>query len=721
MFGTVLVANRGEIAVRVIRTLRALGIGSVAVYSDADARARHVRAADVAVRLGPAPAADSYLNAGAIVAAARRTGAQAVHPGYGFLAENAAFARACADAGLTFIGPPPAAIEAMGDKIRAKATVAAAGVPVVPGAGDPSMTERDLVTAAPAVGFPLLIKPSAGGGGKGMRLVRAESELAGAIAGARREATAAFGDGTLLLERFIDRPRHIEIQVFADTHGHTVHLGERECSLQRRHQKVIEEAPSPLLDGARRDAMGGAATEVARSVGYVGAGTVEFIVSGDRPGDFYFMEMNTRLQVEHPVTEMVTGLDLVEWQLRVAAGEALPLRQEEIRLTGHAVEARVYAEDPARGFLPTGGTVLALAEPAGPHVRTDSGLTAGLDVTSSYDPMLAKVIAWAPDRDGALRRLQGALAATTVLGVTTNVAFLGALLTQPDVAAGRLDTGLVERHLGDLAATDVPDAVLVAAALENLLARQPPGPVTDPWDIPDGWRPGEHAWIPLRLACAPREATEVRIRERAAGRPGGAPGAGGVGGSSGAGGASGPGGVGRALVSAEVSVGGAAPVPAWAEAVPGGLLVSYGGQTCRYTYARHDGVSGGGASRGGAPGGGGAGREVLWLGREGHSWAVTEEGPLAARPDQDTGGDGTVRSPMPGTVQAVHVTEGQPVTAGQPLVIVEAMKMEHTVTAPLDGTVAELLVKAGQQVAMDETLGIVSPPAQPPGTAPPAR
>ena len=626
-----------------------------------------------------------------------------MHPGYGFLAENAAFARACAAAGLTFIGPPPAAIEAMGDKIRAKATVAAAGVPVVPGAGDPSMTERDLVTAAPAIGFPLLIKPSAGGGGKGMRLVRAESELAGAIAGARREATASFGDGTLLLERFIERPRHIEIQVFADTHGHTVHLGERECSLQRRHQKIIEEAPSPLLDGARRDAMGGAATEVARSVGYVGAGTVEFIVSGDRPDDFYFMEMNTRLQVEHPVTEMVTGLDLVEWQLRVAAGEALPLRQEEIRLTGHAVEARVYAEDPARGFLPTGGTVLALAEPAGPHVRTDSGLTAGLDVTSSYDPMLAKVIAWAPDRDAALRRLQGALAATTVLGVTTNLAFLGALLTQPDVIAGRLDTGLVERHLGELAATDVPDAVLVAAALENLLARQPSGPVTDPWDIPDGWRPGEHAWIPLRLACAPREAAEVRIRERRARSLEVHPGPRG------------------ARVSAEVSVGGAAPVPAWAEGVPGGLLVSYGGQTCRYTCARQDGVSRGGASHGGAPGGGGAGREVLWLGREGHSWAVTEEGPLAARPDQDAGGDGTVRSPMPGTVQAVQVTEGQPVSAGQPLVIVEAMKMEHTVTAPLDGTVTELLVKAGQQVAMDETLGIVSPPAEPPGTAPPAR
>ena len=355
-------------------------------------------------------------------------------------------------------------------------------------------------------------------------------------------------------------------------------------------------------------------------------------------------------------------------------------------------------------------------------------------MTSSYDPMLAKVIAWAPDRDGALRRLQGALAATTVLGVTTNVAFLGALLTQPDVAAGRLDTGLVERHLRDLAATDVPNAVLVAAALENLLARQPPGPVTDPWDIPDGWRPGEHAWIPAAAGVRPARGDRgpdpgasrcARWGFRARWARWGFRGRW-AGGASGAGGVGGAGGLGRALVSAEVSVGGAAPVPAWAEAVSGGLLVSYGGQTCRYACARQDGVSGGGASggrasRGGAPGGGGAGREVLWLGREGHSWAVTEEGPLAARPDQDTGGDGTVRSPMPGTVQAVHVTEGQPVTAGQPLVIVEAMKMEHTVTAPLDGTVAELLVKAGQQVAMDETLGIVSPPAQPPGTAPPAR
>jgi acetyl-CoA/propionyl-CoA carboxylase biotin carboxyl carrier protein len=684
MFGTVLVANRGEIAVRVIRTLRALGIASVAVYSDADAGARHVREADEAIRLGPAPAAESYLHIGRILDAARQAGAQAIHPGYGFLAENAAFARACADAGLVFIGPPPAAIEAMGDKIAAKATVAAAGVPVVPGAGERGMTEQDLLDAAPAIGFPLLIKPSAGGGGKGMRLARSPGELAGAIAGARRAAKAAFGDDTLLLERFVERPRHIEIQVFADTHGHTIHLGERECSLQRRHQKIIEEAPSPLLDEARRDAMGRAAAKAARSAGYVGAGTVEFIVPGGEPDEFFFMEMNTRLQVEHPVTELVTGLDLVEWQLRVAAGEPLPLRQEEIRLTGHAAEARIYAEDPARGFLPTGGTVLALGEPVGPHVRTDSGLAAGMTVTSAYDPMLAKIIAWAPDRDAALRRLDGALAATAVLGVTTNTAFLRALLSHPDVLAGRLDTGLVERHLGELTAADVPDEVLAAAALAELLASQPAGPVTDPWDVPDGWRPGEHAWTRLRLACTPRETAEVRIRAQPA----------------------------RTGVAAEVSVDGAGPVAASAASGPDGLLVTYAGQTRRYACAR-DGsrAAGSGASRGG----------VIWLGAGGHTWMVREEEALAVRRDQAGSADGTVRSPMPGTVQAVPVTEGQPVTAGQPLVIVEAMKMEHTVTAPLDGTVTELLVKGGQQVAMDETLAVVraaGPAARDGGPAP---
>src|SRR6516164_6044821 len=416
-----------------------MGIASVAVYSDADAGARHVREAGEAVRIGPPPAADSYLSIESIIEAAQATGAQAIHPGYGFLAENARFARACAAAGLTFIGPPPGAIEAMGDKIAAKATVAAAGVPVVPGTGAPGMSDEELIAALNERWFPVLVKPSAGGGGKGMRVASSPGELPAALAAARREARAAFGDDTLLIERYVTRPRHIEFQILADTHGTTVHFGERECSLQRRHQKIIEEAPSPLLDAARRDAMGKAAVQAARSVGYAGAGTVEFIVDGGNPDDFYFMEMNTRLQVEHPVTELVTGLDLVEWQIRVAAGEKLIAMSA---MNGHAVEARVYAEDPARGFLPTGGTVLTLRDPTGDRIRVDSGLAEGTTVSSLYDPMLAKVIAWGPDRATALRRLDGALAGTAVLGVTTNIAFLRELLADPDVRAGRLDTSL---------------------------------------------------------------------------------------------------------------------------------------------------------------------------------------------------------------------------------------------------------------------------------------
>ncbi len=659
MFGTVLVANRGEIAVRVIRTLRALGIRAVAVYSDADTDARHVREADAAVRLGPAEAAESYLHIGRIVEAARRTGADAVHPGYGFLAENAAFARACADAGMVFIGPPPEAIDAMGDKIRAKATVAAAGVPVVPGAGEAGMTDADLAAAAEQVGFPVLIKPSAGGGGKGMRLVESPGQLADALAGARRESLAAFADGTLLIERYISQPRHIEIQVFADSHGHVVHLGERECSLQRRHQKIVEEAPSPLLDDERRAAMGAAAVQAARSVGYVGAGTIEFIVSGSRPDEFYFMEMNTRLQVEHPVTELVTGLDLVELQVRVAAGEQLPLRQDDLRLAGHAIEARVYAEDPARGFLPTGGTVLAVREPDLPQVRTDSGLAEGMTVTSSYDPMLAKVVAWGTDRGAALRRLDAALAATVVLGVTTNIAFLRELLADPDVAAGRLDTGLAGRL--QPAAAAVPAEVFAAAALERLLSREPTGPVIDPWEIPDGWRAGAHAWTTVRLSAAGRETAEVRIR-------------------------------GHVPAAAEVSVDGAEPVPARAGAAAGELMVSYDGQTLRYACARDHA----------APGG-----PVLWLGRGGHTWALKEEERLAAGDQLAGAGDGIVRSPMPGTVLAVEVAAGDPVKSGQPLLTVEAMKMEHQITAPLDGVVAELSAKPGQQAAMDEVLAVI--------------
>ncbi len=446
MFTTVLVANRGEIAVRVIRTLRSMGIRSVAVHSEADAGALHTRVADLAVPIGPAPAAQSYLSVERVLAACRATGAEAVHPGYGFLSENVEFARALEAAGITFIGPPVAAIEAMGDKIRAKATVSAAGVPVVPGSSEPGMDDAAVAAAAVAAGFPVLLKPSAGGGGKGMRVVREESELAEQIAGARREARSSFGDDTLLVERYVGNSRHIEVQVMADTHGTVVHLGERECSLQRRHQKVIEEAPSPLLSARMRATMGQAAVDAAAAVGYTGAGTVEFIVDADNPRDFFFLEMNTRLQVEHPVTEAVTGLDLVELQVRVAAGEQLPFEQADVSLDGHAIEARVYAEDPSRGFLPQAGRVVSLTEATGEGVRVDSSLVEGGVVGSDYDPMLAKVIAWGPTRETARGRLVAALGRTAVLGVTTNVPFLRALLTDPDVVAGDLDTGLIERR-----------------------------------------------------------------------------------------------------------------------------------------------------------------------------------------------------------------------------------------------------------------------------------
>ncbi|MGH3672059.1 MAG: acetyl-CoA carboxylase biotin carboxylase subunit, partial [Pseudonocardiaceae bacterium] len=473
MFGSVLVANRGEIAVRVIRTLREMGIRSVAVYSDADAGARHVRDADQAVCIGPAPASLSYLSAERILDAAARTGAQAVHPGYGFLSENAAFARACTAAGLVFIGPPPGAIEAMGDKIRAKMTVATAGVPVVPGSESIGDDDAALASAASEIGYPVLLKPAACGGGKGMRVVLRERDLAAAIAGARREAMGAFGDGTLLVEQLIATARHIEIQVLADAHGGVVHLGERECSLQRRHQKIIEEAPSVLLDAATRARMGTCAVAVARAVGYTGAGTVEFLVPAGRPQEFSFLEMNTRLQVEHPVTELVTGLDLVEWQLRVAAGEPLGFTQDDVRLDGHAVEARIYAEDPSRGFLPTGGRVRHLREPTGTGVRVDSGLVAGDTVGSDYDPLLAKIIAHGPDRDTALRRLDAALAQTTILGLGTNVAFLRALLADAGVRAGKLDTGLVARLVSQGVPAELPQDVLAAAGLRALLALEP--------------------------------------------------------------------------------------------------------------------------------------------------------------------------------------------------------------------------------------------------------
>jgi acetyl-CoA/propionyl-CoA carboxylase biotin carboxyl carrier protein len=485
-FGTVLVANRGEIACRVIATLRRLGIRSIAVYSDADAGAKHVALADVAVRIGPAPAAQSYLSIEAILDAAAQVGADAIHPGYGFLSENAEFARACAAAGVVFVGPPVAAIEAMGDKIAAKALVAARGVPVVPGTEGAGLDDAALTAAAAEVGYPLLIKPSAGGGGKGMQVVGSDAELPAALASARRVATASFGDDTLLLERLIASPRHIEVQVLADDHGSVVHLGERECSLQRRHQKVIEEAPSPLLDAATRARIGEAACEAARSVDYRGAGTVEFLVSDADPGTFFFIEMNTRLQVEHPVTELVTGLDLVELQLRIAAGDPLPIAQEDVVLTGHAIEARVYAESPARGFLPATGTVLDLVEPAGAGLRVDSSLVPGLVVSGDYDPMLAKAIAHGSDRAEALARLDGLLRDYVVLGVETNLGYLRDLLASPDVQAGRLDTGLIDR-LG-VPAVPVPTEADLAIAAAAVHRAQPPTP--GPWGLRDGWRVG---------------------------------------------------------------------------------------------------------------------------------------------------------------------------------------------------------------------------------------
>ncbi|WP_098890908.1 acetyl-CoA carboxylase biotin carboxylase subunit [Streptomyces sp. or3] len=643
MFDTVLVANRGEIAVRVIRTLREQGVRSVAVFSDADADARHVREADTAVRIGPPAASESYLSVPALLEAARHTGAQAVHPGYGFLAENAEFAQACADAGLVFIGPPASAISLMGDKIRAKETVAAYGVPVVPGSSGSGLTDAQLESAAQEIGMPVLLKPSAGGGGKGMRLVRDASVLAEEIAAARREARASFGDDTLLVERWIDRPRHIEIQVLADTHGNVIHLGERECSLQRRHQKIIEEAPSVFLDEETRAAMGEAAVQAARSCGYAGAGTVEFIVPGDDPASYYFMEMNTRLQVEHPVTELVTGLDLVEWQLRVASGERLPYAQRDITLTGWAIEARVCAEDPARGFLPSGGTVLALREPQGGGVRTDSGLSEGVPVGSLYDPMLSKVIAYGPDRASALRKLRAALADTVILGVPTNAGFLRRLLAHPDVVSGDLDTGLVEREAEGLVPDGVPDEVYAAAAAvrrDALAPRPDAGGWTDPFSVPSGWRTGG---VPAPLTFPLR-------------------------------------------------VAGADPVtygaPASATVTPDRVTVELDGTVGHFH------------------------RSGDWLGRDGDTWHVQDHDPVeASLSGAGRSGADTLAAPMPGTVTVVKVAVGDAVEAGQSLLVVEAMKMEHVISAPHAGTVTELDVIAGATVAMDQILAVVAPVA----------
>jgi acetyl-CoA/propionyl-CoA carboxylase, biotin carboxylase, biotin carboxyl carrier protein len=654
MFETVLVANRGEIAVRVMRTLRRLGIRSVAVYSDPDANARHVLEADTAVRLGPAAARESYLDIGKVLDAAARTGAQAIHPGYGFLSENAEFAAACERAGVAFLGPPTRAIQVMGDKITAKNAVAAFDVPVVPGVAKTGLSDDELVAAAEEVGYPVLIKPSAGGGGKGMRLVDDPNRLRDALQGARREAASSFGDDTLFIERFVLRPRHIEVQVLADTHGNMVHLGERECSLQRRHQKVVEEAPSPLLDPQTRARIGAAACNTARSVDYVGAGTVEFIVSADRPDEFFFMEMNTRLQVEHPVTEAITGLDLVEWQLRVAAGEKLGFAQDDIELRGHAIEARVYAEDPARGFLPTGGRVLQVAEPCGAGVRVDSSLLAGTLVGSDYDPMLSKVIAYGKDRDEALATLDGALAQTAILGVQTNIEFLRFLLADERVQAGDLDTALLDERVADFAPLPAPDDVLAAGGLYRqwALAYRAAG---NPWAVPTGWRVGgapapvrTEMQTPLRSETVsvwgPPDSARVRV------------------------------GTGE-IHSASVQVDGDR------------IHVTLDGLRREYRWAEAD--------------------RHLWIADERGAWHLreAEEHKIhrAAGAQQ-----AEILSPMPGSVIAVQATSGAEVAEGDVVVVVEAMKMEHALSAPVTGRV-ELLVSVGDQVTVDQVLARLVP------------
>ena len=635
MFDRVLVANRGEIAVRILRTLHRLDITGISVYSDADAHARHVRMADVAVRLGPASPRESYLDMERVLGAAEATGAQAIHPGYGFLSENAAFARACRDAGLIFIGPSPEIIALMGDKIAAKRRAVESGVPIVAGCHDDDMDDEALVAAMGALGLPALLKPAAGGGGKGMRIVRAGDDLLALIASARREARAGFGDDRLLVERYVDSPRHIEVQVIGDHHGAVVHMGERECTLQRRYQKVIEEAPSALLDEATRQELCAAAVRLARDVGYVNAGTVEFVVPSERPSDFAFLEMNTRLQVEHPLTEAVTGLDLVELQLRVAAGEPLGLSQADISFSGHAMEARVYAEDPLRGYLPTGGQILQWTEPQG--VRVDSGVGAGDVVLSHYDPMLAKVIAHASTRIEVIEDLHAALREMVVFGVVTNIDDLADLLEDPRVRTGDIDTGLLADHVPRQIPPTPP---ALAAAAPTLL----PAARDTLWAGGDAWRLGGPA--AQRWHVADRD-LQIRVDDVTSAVAGdGAPG-----------------------ITVRVDD----------EAVSASII-----EAAAYTG------------------------EHLWIHADGRHHVATPQRIRDRRMRAIVGGHAagrwSARSPMPGAIIEVCVHEGDAVAAGDPLVIVEAMKMEHTVRAPGPGVVVSITAAAGDRVPTDAPL-----------------
>jgi 3-methylcrotonyl-CoA carboxylase alpha subunit len=646
LFETILIANRGEIACRVIQTARRMGVRTVAVYSAIDARALHVERADEAYPIGPAPARESYLNIERILEAARLAGAQAIHPGYGFLSENARFAEACEAAGIRFIGPPASAIRAMGLKSAAKVLMAERGVPVVPGYHGPAQDVETLAAAAAEIGYPVLIKASAGGGGKGMRIVDEPMDLAAAVASAKRESASAFGDDRLLLEKFLNRPRHIEIQVFADNHGNVISLFERDCSLQRRYQKVIEEAPAPGLEADRRREMGEAACAAARAIGYVNAGTVEFMVQGDA---FYFMEMNTRLQVEHPVTEAITGLDLVEWQLRVAAGEPLPRRAQQVAFQGHAIEARVYAEDPTHDFRPSTGVITYLEAPL-EHARVDSGVRKGDSISVHYDPLIAKLIVWAPDRSTAVSRLRGALAEYQVAGVTTNIPFLAAVAAHAAYQAGQLDTGFLERHVAEL----LPRAQrssreVLAAALLEVLANQrrtteqravASGDRWSPWNQLSAWRMNGAGYQEVVFTDG-NARLPVRVFPRR----------------------------------------------------DGTLGVDFPNGPAEISAHEHalffDGVK--------IPA-----RAVF----EGHQLTVFVAGaihtlslidPLASRGIEEDAG-GRLTAPMPGRIVQVMVQKGAEVKRGAPLLILEAMKMEYTIAAPADGRIAELRYAAGDVV-----------------------
>jgi len=655
MFDKILIANRGEIACRVIKTARRMGIRTVAVYSEADAGARHVRLADEAVCIGPAAARESYLVADKIVAACRQTGAQAVHPGYGFLSENEEFAEALAAAGVVFIGPPVSAIRAMGLKSESKKLMEKAGVPLTPGYHGDEQAPDFLRQQADRIGYPVLIKASAGGGGKGMRAVYKSEEFLDALASCKREAASSFGDEHVLIEKYLQRPRHIEIQVFGDTLGNCVYLFERDCSVQRRHQKVLEEAPAPGMTLERRAAMGKAAVDAAKAVGYVGAGTVEFIANQD--GTFYFMEMNTRLQVEHPVTEMITGLDLVEWQLRVAAGEPLPLAQEQLAIRGHALEARVYAEDPDKGFLPSTGRLVHLAPPAESlHVRVDTGVEQGDEISPHYDPMIAKLIVWDETRERALARMLQALAQYRVVGVANNIGFLSRLAACPAFAHADLDTGLIEREKDFLFAdgsAEPPREAFLAAALAELLREQAVARETaagdedphSPWHRRDGWRMNSAA----RRALAYR-AGEVEKSVDVAYAAG------------------------RGFV---LGVDGHATAAA-GEMLPGSQLrADLGGRRINATVV----VSGE--------------RRHVFL--DGRAFIFSAVDPLF-HAGEGGGAEGGLTAPMPGKVIALIARPGDTVDKGAPLLILEAMKMEHTIAAPSAGVVKEFRYGVGDQV-----------------------